>query len=468
MGAMQHRWSTRCVDRIRRYQASEAHQRAHGACRFDPTCSSYALQAFEQRTFLVALAMTCSRLLRCNPLVRRFTSDPVRRPRHTPRPGTVRSLSVLMLITGVTMVVFLGATASADPPTGGCTGSANGRPAATITKGNPLKVKEHTTISAEGSTPPGKSGPNHTSVKVWLVDPIGGLTSEDHEGNGDTWSSSTVNVDDYLKYGVGTYKVEVTNTGAGWSCTFVGYIQLDGNPLTKPVGIAATGMIAIGAVGGLLAPRRKPNARWVGDQTAKAKRDVMDTILDEGTKITDAADAAKPPAAEDPIDVLVNNEEDFFYRYCLGCVIAMILLPAWAMPIFGMGGGAGALTVQPRPSEPVIWKRRVWRRGHPIVGFFSGLVFGLGATVLLWQYNVWLLDIVTAIVVPVVLAILFAVYAWIGKPFQVVAVRKAGRVDDEPPPPPAAVMDEEPPPPAAVDEVTDEDLDDEPPPPPAV
>jgi hypothetical protein len=104
----------------------------------------------------------------------------------------------------------------------------------------------------------------------------------------------------------------------------------------------------------------------------------------------------------------------------------------------------------------------VYRHGRPVVGFVSGLLFGLGATVLLWQYDVWLLDIVTAIVVPLVLAIAFAVYAYIGKPYRLVAV---GRPE---PPPPAPIAgdeqvepDDPPPPPAAAD-------DDEPPPPPAV
>ena len=66
--------------------------------------------------------------------------------------------------------------------------------------------------------------------------------------------------------------------------------------------------------------------------------------------------------------------------------------------ITGAGGGGGVVATAPRGG--VLWSKNLWRRGHPILGFFSGLLFGLGATVLLWQYNVWLLNIVTAIVVP--------------------------------------------------------------------
>jgi putative component of membrane protein insertase Oxa1/YidC/SpoIIIJ protein YidD len=422
--------SSRSADRIRRYQHSDR-RRAYGACRFDPTCSQYALDAFESRSYPVAMAMTASRLLRCNPLVRRFTRDPLERPRRGLRPGTARSWSVVMVLVGIGLLFAVSGTASADPPTGGCTGSANGRPAAEITRDNPLKVKSHDTISAKGTTPSGKSGPNLTHVEIFLIDPLGGITTKDKAGNGDTWSSSSVQVDDYLKYGAGTYKVEVTNTGAGWECTFVGYVELDGNPLTKPVGIAAVGITALGAVGGLLAPRKAPTPSW-GDgqvQAAYAKRSPMDSILTEGDKVLAAADAdkaaqkPKPPGYHDPTDCDICRSGPF----CMGCVISAFMMPLHAMPVVGAGGGS--LRIVSAPQRPVLWRERVWRRGRPILGFFSGLFFGLGATVLLWQYNVWLLTTVTAIVLPVVLGILFGIYAWIGRPFYVVAYRP-----DTPPP----------------------------------
>ena len=36
-------------------------------CRFTPTCSQYALEAFEKRGFFVGLYLTVWRILRCNP-----------------------------------------------------------------------------------------------------------------------------------------------------------------------------------------------------------------------------------------------------------------------------------------------------------------------------------------------------------------------------------------------------------------
>ena len=53
-------------------------------CRFIPTCSAYALEAFEKRGFFVGFGLTVWRILRCNP----FSAggyDPV--PERKPRKG---------------------------------------------------------------------------------------------------------------------------------------------------------------------------------------------------------------------------------------------------------------------------------------------------------------------------------------------------------------------------------------------
>jgi uncharacterized protein len=39
-------------------------------CRFQPTCSTYAVQAFQTYSFLKALRLTTLRLLKCHPLHR--------------------------------------------------------------------------------------------------------------------------------------------------------------------------------------------------------------------------------------------------------------------------------------------------------------------------------------------------------------------------------------------------------------
>ena len=39
-------------------------------CRFRPTCSSYAIEAFQEWGFIIGLALTVWRILRCNPFFR--------------------------------------------------------------------------------------------------------------------------------------------------------------------------------------------------------------------------------------------------------------------------------------------------------------------------------------------------------------------------------------------------------------
>lgn len=36
-------------------------------CRFEPSCSQYALEAFRKKGFFTALWLVCYRILRCNP-----------------------------------------------------------------------------------------------------------------------------------------------------------------------------------------------------------------------------------------------------------------------------------------------------------------------------------------------------------------------------------------------------------------
>ena len=36
-------------------------------CRFNPTCSAYAVEAFQKRGFFAGLILTVYRILRCNP-----------------------------------------------------------------------------------------------------------------------------------------------------------------------------------------------------------------------------------------------------------------------------------------------------------------------------------------------------------------------------------------------------------------
>lgn len=56
-----------CMALIRFYQRFISPLKRNPTCRFTPTCSAYALEAFRKRGFFVGLALTVWRILRCNP-----------------------------------------------------------------------------------------------------------------------------------------------------------------------------------------------------------------------------------------------------------------------------------------------------------------------------------------------------------------------------------------------------------------
>lgn len=56
------------------YQSTPTH--LHNACRFTPTCSSYAKEAYERYGFFIGTKLTIQRLFRCTPFGS-FGYDPV-------------------------------------------------------------------------------------------------------------------------------------------------------------------------------------------------------------------------------------------------------------------------------------------------------------------------------------------------------------------------------------------------------
>jgi len=53
---------------IRTYQLTLSPRFSHGACRYTPTCSQYALEAVEIHGVLKGAWLALLRILRCNPL----------------------------------------------------------------------------------------------------------------------------------------------------------------------------------------------------------------------------------------------------------------------------------------------------------------------------------------------------------------------------------------------------------------
>lgn len=56
-----------CIWLIRFYRKVLSPLKRQPTCRFSPTCSSYALEAFRKRGFFVGMILTVSRIARCNP-----------------------------------------------------------------------------------------------------------------------------------------------------------------------------------------------------------------------------------------------------------------------------------------------------------------------------------------------------------------------------------------------------------------
>ena len=56
-----------CIWLIRFYRKVLSPLKSKPTCRFSPTCSAYAIEAFEKRGFFVGLILTIGRIFRCQP-----------------------------------------------------------------------------------------------------------------------------------------------------------------------------------------------------------------------------------------------------------------------------------------------------------------------------------------------------------------------------------------------------------------
>lgn len=388
-----------CVRIIDRYQDSRIAHVAEGGCRFDPSCSVYMRQTFETRPFAVAWLLSTWRVLRCNPLARPGTVDRIgpKTRRSRPRPNALRTAFASMLLAGlVTMLV--GGVAGAQSLSGPCTGTINGRAPASLTKSNPLVVREGQNVTVSGTLQGADAGTQ--SVTQIQVDIISGLLSakETRPGTGPNWGGS-VNVDSYLKRGSGLYRVHGTATAPGISCRGDGYVELDGAAL---IGVVAGSVGAVGLAGSLASPG--------------ISRSNMDP-----SEVRARSSSSYDADEDGPIDAVDNAIIGLPVRGPFGacCLLTAISIPLLMVGMAGDGSEGGG------PSPGIELSRtRVWKRGHPVWGFISGLLFGIGGSVFLQQRAFWVLDIWTAIVLPVGIAVLVAIRARIGRPYDLVRVAR--------------------------------------------
>ena len=56
-----------CIKMIRFYQKNISPLKKYGCCKYTPTCSQYALEAYQKYNFFKATRLSVWRILRCNP-----------------------------------------------------------------------------------------------------------------------------------------------------------------------------------------------------------------------------------------------------------------------------------------------------------------------------------------------------------------------------------------------------------------
>ena len=66
-----------CVSCVRFYRKFLSPRKLHPTCRFLPTCSEYAIEAYTRHGVLLGTILALWRILRCNPLNRSPHLDPV-------------------------------------------------------------------------------------------------------------------------------------------------------------------------------------------------------------------------------------------------------------------------------------------------------------------------------------------------------------------------------------------------------
>ena len=397
-----------CLRVIARYRDRAVAAGRHSNCRFAPTCSHFAEEAFQTRAFAVAVLLTVARILRCNPLANRRYADPVRRRRRfRPRPNAVPTFFAVLALSGFVVVMTAG-IAEAVGVSGGCAVNVNGVNPSQMTKKHPLVVHKGESVHVNGRAPTtvtvGPRDPNLTIIHVTIIEGIFKVNSSGHPGHGPQWGG-TQNVDNYLKYGVGLYKVTGSGDGGNWHCDGSGYVRLkDGSPLGKPIGEVALVLSILGA-GGAAASARPGKPDDLAATDAPAPAPDTDSAA-AGDDLVDDVVADKPEVTPDPVSNAV------FGMGCLALVVAAAFIAAGAS---GANFGAAAVAAGGRARSG-----RIWVHGHAILGFISGLISGLGLTVLAQQFAIWPLTTLTAIVFPIVVGLICAIRAYLGRAFKVV------------------------------------------------
>ena len=401
--------STGMLRGIARYRASRGHDSHRGCCRFTPSCSHYAEEALRTRRLLPAVVLVVWRILRCNPLTPRGTVDHCR----PPTAGRGLKVAAVFALSALTtlFVSWTAASAAATPSpaaqsgnpitAGGCEAYVGGVPVGTLDRDHPLQVSKGQRVVVTGKAPAAVRAnpanakvPGTTTIRIDFIENLAS-TDVSEDSTGVTFQKSE-NVDTYLKYGSGIYQVEVMSVGRpGWSCSATFYVEMNGSQLALMASIAVGGIGVASVLGATYGGPPSP-----GDEGLAPVGITPDEL--------DARQAAEAAAdAEADRDFAANLRDDSAFG-CLAIALALlfgIIVDPWFFAAVPVGLGSD--------------RRRVRVRGHAVLGFFGGIVAGVGLAVAGQQLNLYPLTIRTAVVYPVCVGLLGAARAWRGRAWKV-------------------------------------------------
>lgn len=407
---------------IERYRGSELAARSRGCCRYTPTCSHYAEQALLHRALPMAVLLIVRRVLTCRARVPLGTLDPLTR-----RTWSLRKFRAVLLLALITTFGTAGlaqavrpALLTATTTLGGCTMTINGGTVGSFDRNHPLVVHKGQRLLVKGLAPqrfrnaPEPPGANTTfALEIRLIDPYA-YTDKFPRADGFRTFDSIENVDDYLSLGSGLYRINASASGfpvqngviASYDCSATFYVKMDGNDLPGLVG----GAIALAGLAGGATSGGKTD--WAPEDSPPVENDPGNDFRPPDKLLVDDVSP----------DTVANQKADAFVLGCLAVIAAYL-------GITGGGELAMAATVGLKSSPE---GRSFRRRGHPVRGFISGLLAGLGATVFMQQRGYWVLGWENAVGLPIALALLFGWRGWRGKAFRVTSTPRAAVPPAEP------------------------------------
>ncbi|MBI5283495.1 MAG: hypothetical protein HY874_00230 [Chloroflexi bacterium] len=263
-------------------------------------------------------------------------------------------------------------TASAEI-TGPCGATLNGVDIASVNSGSrsdDIAVSEHGRVPVVMTSATG-----FRSHKIQLEFAGRRWTVSNQQDDGSKTFSDSVNVDDYATYGVGLYKVVgVATLTDGTKCSGAATVDVGGNPLATVAGAVAVATVAAGTVGAVATGAGSLGA--LGGLEDVVKNAFREDQLRREKEATAEADRR---TADIIIDALEGNPMRLLG--CLGTLAMMVLMLPF-MAISGGGGGAGDV-----PAAKALPRVR-WTPHITLLGLFSGLLAGVGGTVLLQQYSI--------------------------------------------------------------------------------